>query len=158
MMKNECSERVKKLSNLNSEFKIAEERRKTDSKTAISIAQQNVIENSEGSKLFTFAQGPSIKNTIRRIVVEQLKANSTKGVGIKKKPLQGYCDMEDLYNLQRLKQSIQVIPRKGRESKMQHGPDLEEIFKYPYDKKEEAEDFLFNEPPNGLVKVKQPFS
>jgi hypothetical protein len=38
MMKNECSERVKKLSNLNSEFKIAEERRKTDSKTAISIA------------------------------------------------------------------------------------------------------------------------
>jgi hypothetical protein len=66
--------------------------------------------------------------------------------------------MEDLYNLQRLKQSIQVIPKKGRESKMQNGPDFEEIFKYPYDKKEEAEDFLFNEPPNGLVKIKQPFS
>lgn len=66
--------------------------------------------------------------------------------------------MDDLYNLQKLKQSIQVIPKKAVDAKMPHWPDLEEIFRYPYNKKEEAEDFLFKEPPNGLVKVKQPFS
>jgi hypothetical protein len=32
------------------------------------------------------------------------------------------------------------------------------MFKYPYNKEKEAEDFFYKEPQNGLISVKQPFS